>query len=81
MQRIVFRDTLKCLNHNLSSENGKKNGTHAALDAFISTGTGIDNICALGFTKRAKAPMNVLCSYSKMIGGARLKLRQRAGHR
>lgn len=88
MQRTtVFRDTLKCLNHSLSPEHKKNKGTHAALDTYwfqcrtFSTGTGINDICALGFTERAKAPVNVLRSYSKMIGGAWLKLRQCAGHR
>lgn len=46
-----------------------------------STCIGTDNICALGFTEGAKAPIDVFGSNSEMISGARLKLGQCTGHR
>lgn len=46
-----------------------------------SARAGTDDICALRFTEGAKAPIDVFGSNRKMIGGARLKLGQRTGHR
>lgn len=46
-----------------------------------STRAGTDDICALRFAERAKAPIYIFGSNSKVIRGARLELGQRTGHR
>lgn len=77
VQRTIFEFlTQKTKRNSRTFKCRKKRSIHNC-----SARVGTDDICALRFTERAKASIDVFGSDCKMIRGARLKLGQCAGHR